>query len=197
MLEGVFTTGQATWSRDLQLILDRNLPQEEGYFTFSYSPILDNQDNVNGIFCACFETTEQVVGTRRLETLRKLGVQRLVTGAVEAACDKAARVLAENPYDIPFAGIYLVNRDGTHAELKSIVGFSRDAQPLPSSVSVSDGDIFPWPLASTLQTHRAAEPPDLSGASRRLPGGPWPEPASKAVVLPIFAAERETLSGLA
>jgi hypothetical protein len=70
MLEGVFATGQATWSQDLLLILDRNLSQEEGYFTFSYGPILDNQNNVNGIFCACFETTEQVVSTRRLETLR-------------------------------------------------------------------------------------------------------------------------------
>jgi hypothetical protein len=105
MLEGVFATGQATWSQDLQLIMDRNLPQDEVYFTFSYSPILDNQDSVNGIFCACFKTTEQVVGKRRLDTLRKLGVQAFVSGAVEAACEEAARVLAENPYDIPFAAI--------------------------------------------------------------------------------------------
>ena len=197
MLEGVFATGQATWSQDLLLILDRNLPQEEGYFTFSYSPILDNQNNVDGIFCACFETTEQVVSTRRLETLRKLGVQALETSAVDAACEEAAGVLSENPYDIPFAAIYLVNGAGTHAELKSLAGFSQDDQLFPSSISVTDGDIFPWPLASTFQSRRAAETSDLTIAGLRLPGGAWPEPASKAVALPIFAAERENLSGLA
>jgi len=197
MLEGVFATGLATWSQDLLLILDRNLPQEEGYFTFSYSPILDNQNSVDGIFCACFETTEQVVSTRRLETLRKLGVQALETRAVDAACEEAARVLSENLYDIPFAAIYLVNGAGTHAELKSLAGFFQDDQPFPSSISVTDGDIFPWPLASTLRSRRAAETSDLIGAGLRLPGGPWPESASKAVVLPIFAAEREHPSGLA
>jgi PAS domain S-box-containing protein len=196
MLEGVFGAGQATWSQDLQMILDRNLPQEEGYFTFSYSPILDDKNRVNGIWGACFETTEQVVGTRRLETLRRLGVRTPETRTVEAACEKAANVLAENPYDIPFSAIYLVDGAGTRAELKSLAGFPEDAQPFPSSISVSDGDIFPWPLASSLQARSAAEISDLTGAGLRLPGGPWPEPASKAVVLPIFAAEGENLSGL-
>ena len=196
MLEGVFGAGQATWSQDLQMILDRNLPQEEGYFTFSYSPILDDKNSVNGIWGACFETTEQVVGTRRLETLRRLGVRKPETRTVEAACEKAANVLAENPYDIPFSAIYLVDGAGTRAELKSLAGFPGDAQPFPSSVSVSDGDIFPWALASSLQSRRAAEISDLVGAGLRLPGGPWLEPASKAVVIPIFGAERENLSGL-
>jgi PAS domain S-box-containing protein len=197
MLEGVFTTGRATWSQDLLLVLDRNLSQEEGYFTFSYSPILDSQNSVKGIFCACFETTEQVVGTRRLETLRKLGVQALETRTVDDACEEAARVLAENPYDIPFAAIYLVDGAGTRAELKSLAGFSQDDHPFPSPISVSDGDVSPWPLASTLRSRRTAETSDLDATGLRLPGGPWPEPASKAVTLPIFAAERENLSGLA
>jgi GAF domain-containing protein len=196
MLEGVFGSGEAAWSQDLQMILDRNLPQEEGYFSFSYSPILDDKSSVNGIWGACFETTEQVVGTRRLETLRKLGVRTPETRTVEAACEEAASVLAENPYDIPFSAIYLVDSAGTRAELKSLAGFPEDAQPFPSSISASDGDIFPWPLASSLQSRRAVEISDLTGAGLRLSGGAWPEPASKAVVLPIFSAERENLSGL-
>ena len=39
MLDGVFSTGEATWSEDLLLVMHRNLPKEETYFTFSYSPI--------------------------------------------------------------------------------------------------------------------------------------------------------------
>jgi hypothetical protein len=57
MLEGVFATGEATWSEDFLYVLNRNLPREEGYFTFSYSPIRDDTGAVNGIFCACSETT--------------------------------------------------------------------------------------------------------------------------------------------
>jgi hypothetical protein len=31
MLEGVFATGKPTWSEDLLVVLNRNLPREEGY----------------------------------------------------------------------------------------------------------------------------------------------------------------------
>jgi PAS fold len=61
MLEGVYASGQATWSEDLLLVLHRNLPREEGYFTFSYSPILDESGTIGGIFCACNETTGRVI----------------------------------------------------------------------------------------------------------------------------------------
>ena len=46
MLEGVFETGVATWSEDLLLVMDRNIPREENYFTFSYSPIRDDAGKV-------------------------------------------------------------------------------------------------------------------------------------------------------
>ena len=35
MLETVFASGEATWSEDFLYVIDRNLPREEGYFTFS------------------------------------------------------------------------------------------------------------------------------------------------------------------
>jgi hypothetical protein len=62
MLDSVFQTGEATWSEDLLLLMDRNLPREETYFTFSYSPIRGDQGEIDGIFCACYETTGRVVG---------------------------------------------------------------------------------------------------------------------------------------
>src|SRR5690349_1992305 len=39
MLAGVFHQGNATWSEDQLLLLERNSYPEECYFTFSYSPI--------------------------------------------------------------------------------------------------------------------------------------------------------------
>jgi len=73
MLEGVYATGEATWSDDLLLVLRRNLSREDGYCTFSYSPIREDDGAIGGIFCAVTETTTRVVGERRLQTLRDLG----------------------------------------------------------------------------------------------------------------------------
>ncbi len=74
----VFRTGEATWSEDFLYVINRTLPQEEGYFTFSYGPIRGAAGTVDGIFCACYETTGKVVGARRLETLRRLGEEAVV-----------------------------------------------------------------------------------------------------------------------
>ena len=72
MLEQVMAGGGATWSADQLLVLDRNGYPEECYFTFSYSPITDESGGVGGVFCAVTETTEQVVGERRLATLAEM-----------------------------------------------------------------------------------------------------------------------------
>lgn len=134
MFESVICTSEATWSKDFLFFFARNLPREEVYVTFTFGPILLESGAVGGFFCPCTEVTEKVVGARRLETLRKLGVQALETRTVDAACEEAVKVLAENPYDIPFAAIYLVNDQGTHAALKSLAGFSQDAHPFPSAI---------------------------------------------------------------
>src|SRR4051794_8829406 len=72
MLEGVMRDGAATWSDDQRLVLDRNGYPEECYFTYSYSPIR-GADGVAGVFTAVSETTERVVGERRLRLVQALG----------------------------------------------------------------------------------------------------------------------------
>ena len=72
MLDQVMAGGGATWSRDELLVLDRNGYPEECYFTYSYSPITDESGGVGGVFCAVTETTERVIGERRLATLADL-----------------------------------------------------------------------------------------------------------------------------
>src|SRR3954451_3691847 len=72
----------------------RRLPREEVYVTFSYGPILgDDGRAVEGVFCACAETTGRVLGERRLSTLRDLGLHTSGSHTVEAACRAAAEVL--------------------------------------------------------------------------------------------------------
>src|SRR3954449_1263756 len=73
MLTGVMKRGQATWSEDQLLVMNRRGYDEETYFTFSYSPIRDEHGAVGGVFTAVTETTERVLGTRRLTALTRLG----------------------------------------------------------------------------------------------------------------------------
>jgi PAS domain S-box-containing protein len=107
MLDQVMYEGQATWSADQLLMMDRHGYNEETYFTFSYSPILDESGGVGGIFTAVFETTERVVGERRLDTLRQLAARSMAAKTVEDACHNAAEILKANPKDVPFAAIHL------------------------------------------------------------------------------------------
>jgi PAS fold len=72
MLTSVMASGQATWSEDLLLPMNRHGYGEEAYWTFSYSPLHDDEGTVRGVFTAVTETTERVVGERRLAVLQDL-----------------------------------------------------------------------------------------------------------------------------
>ena len=109
MLWGVMATGAATWSDDMLLVLERRGYSEECYFSFSFTPVRVEDGRVGGIFTAVIETTERVVGERRLSTLRELGQHVTDVGTVEEACGRAARTIARNPADIPFSLIYLLD----------------------------------------------------------------------------------------
>ena len=57
--------GESVWLDDLPLTMQRHGYVEETWFTFSYSPALDENGAVAGVFCACTETTEKVLAVRR------------------------------------------------------------------------------------------------------------------------------------
>ena len=182
MLEGVFRTGVATWSEDLLLVMERNIPREENYFTFSYSPIRD-AGGVPGIFCACYETTGQVINERRLRTLRDLGRTVMEVKSAEEACEAAARALDANPYDVPFALLYLLDEKAENARLIATTGFNEATATIPEQVVLNESAA--WPFASVLKSDAGVVVSDLTTRFGQLPGGPWPESPEEAYVLPI------------
>ncbi len=58
--------GEATFHENLHLVMERNGYPEDTWYTFSYSPVRDESGAVAGMFCACQETTNQVLAERRL-----------------------------------------------------------------------------------------------------------------------------------
>jgi PAS domain S-box-containing protein len=58
-------SGESTWSEDLPLTLERKGYREDTWWTFSYSPVRDDNGNIGGMFCSCMETTAQVLAERQ------------------------------------------------------------------------------------------------------------------------------------
>ena len=181
----------------LSLRAQRNLPCEEGYFTFSYSPIRDDNGSVGGIFCACSETTSRVLGERRLKTLNDLGRMEADAQTAENTCEIAARTLGENPNDIPFALIYLLDKDGLQADLIAASALQPGSVGAPLKVVLTDGfdSLSSWPLRGTLETGQAQLVSDLSRRFGPLPGGPWPESPEAARIAPIASPGQARATG--
>ncbi|HEY2292714.1 MAG TPA: hypothetical protein VGM86_18590, partial [Thermoanaerobaculia bacterium] len=74
MFAGVMT-GTPTTLVDFLLPLDRHGFVEECYFIFSYSPIREEGGSVGGVLVTVTETTERVLGARRLRTLQELATR--------------------------------------------------------------------------------------------------------------------------
>lgn len=58
--------GQPVQMDDILLWMERHGYREETHFSFSYSPVRDDEGQLAGFFCACAEITSQVLAERRL-----------------------------------------------------------------------------------------------------------------------------------
>ena len=66
MLTEVRVTGKPSWAQDLRLVMDWHGYAEEGFYTFSYSPVHGTNGRVEGVAVIATETTTQVQLNRRL-----------------------------------------------------------------------------------------------------------------------------------
>lgn len=57
--------GEATFNENMHLVMERNGFPEDTWYSFSYSPVRDESGAVAGMFCACTETTQDVLAERR------------------------------------------------------------------------------------------------------------------------------------
>lgn len=64
--------GQSVYIEDMKLIMNRTGQDEETYFTFSYSPVRSESNEVQGLFCAVVETTEKIFAIKESRDAIKL-----------------------------------------------------------------------------------------------------------------------------
>jgi signal transduction histidine kinase len=191
MLARVMRHGESTRSRDLLLVMERHGYTEECYFSFSYSPIYDGHGRVGGVLCPVIETTDRVIGERRLRTLRDLAARCQGAATEESACRAAAKALADNPRDVPFAMIYLVDAEREAARMAASAGITPDATVAPAVVALGPDPDGPWSLGPVAHSGRAAILTDLADRFDELPTGEWPDPPHTAMVLPVSLPGQE------
>ncbi len=176
--EGIYVEAQL-------LIMERNGYPEETHYTFSYSPIPDDDGRVGGIFCANTDDTQRVIGERQLALLRELAATTAEARTWQQACERCAGALATDPHDLPFAMIYILDPGGRTASLASAAGIGRDHPALLPTLAVH-GD-HEWPLADVLKDRQPRIVANLESAFQAIfPRGPWQQAPNTAVVLPIM-----------
>ncbi|OKH57873.1 hypothetical protein NIES2130_17580 [Scytonema sp. HK-05] len=195
LADSVLTTGQPTWSDNLLLMIDRYGYVEETYFTFSYSPIRDESGGVGGVFCAVIETTERIIGERRLRSLRELASNTAEAKTVKEACHIATQTLSHNPDCIPFALLYLVEADGKQARLVGTTGIEPGTPASLEQIDLTQ-ETDCWHLARVKRTGQAEVVDDFATQFGSLFGATGKQPPNAALVMPIAqSGHKQQLAG--
>ena len=186
MLDGVFTTGEATYSDDFQLFLERNGFPEETYHTFSYSAVKDSTGQIVGIFTPVAETTERVIGERRLRILSDLARTKSKT---ESELLQAINLVLEaNKTDLPLCAFYSLDGESERCELLASNAESDGLREFLKSDAL---------VRSLLTCAKSGAPLTIDEVDidhSMLPKSPLGATSKRAVVIPIsIRKENESL----
>jgi signal transduction histidine kinase/CheY-like chemotaxis protein len=170
------TTLESSWFPALQLLLERAGYREETYFTVTHAPAFGDDGTVAGMHAVCYEVTGDVIGSRRQRLLHQLSVTGASVGDEQQTVGAMCATLSGDPLDVPFAAVYLAGPEGQQLHRVAVVGCAPDAVP-----AVTGPD--------------AAEVLGVVG-ELGVTGGPWGDPVTEAVVLPLDAGRSEKLLGV-
>jgi signal transduction histidine kinase/DNA-binding response OmpR family regulator len=147
-----------------------------------------------GIICANTDDTRRIIGERQLGLLRELAAGTVDARTLHEACTRSADCLGSNPFDLPFAMIYLVDRDRSRVSLACVSGIGRGHPAAPEVVDL--GDASPWPFSEAIRSNKAVEVSDLEASFGALPTGAWDRAPHRAVVAPIAPSGQTGRSGI-
>ena len=194
LIDKVLSTGEATWNEGLLLFLERSGYPEETFHTFSYSPVYDDDNRVAGMLCVVTETTELVIGQRRLKLLHELSaVSTTEAGSISAAGQGLVRELEAGIRDVPFGALYLAEAGAGEAQLVACT-HAQLAGLAPSRLALDELD-SPWAVARALASAEEQVIERFNERCADVPGA-WQETVKTALVVPLLAAGQRPLGAL-
>ncbi len=192
--ESAILKNEGTYDEGLRLIMERNGYPEETYYTFSYSPVPNDQGDTGGIICANTDDTQRIIGERQLALLRELAARTADARTFDAACTLSVNCLESNPYDLPFAMIYLVDPDQQQVFLAGTCRIDKNHVAVPETVALDSDSV--WPFAEVIKTHQAKLISDLQVSFSSLPCGFWQRSPHQAIAVPIAPSGQTGKSGI-
>jgi signal transduction histidine kinase len=88
----VMDTGEPTWHEDQYLPIERNGQLEDVWWTYSYSPVYDDDGSIGGTLVVCLETTHRMV--QELEIERLFAESEVARRQAESARERTALLQA-------------------------------------------------------------------------------------------------------
>ena len=172
MLDMAMSGGRGTYVEAQLLVMERNGYPEETYYTFSFSPIPNDDGSAGGIICANTDDTQRVIGERQLALLRDLATDATRARTWQEVCARSAQALGTNARDLPFAMIYMADEIAAPTlELACVSGVDRGHRAAPQSIAMDDASI--WPVGEVLRTRKPLLVPELrERIDVPLPSGP-------------------------
>src|SRR5579885_680302 len=185
---------EGTYDESLLLIMERNGYPEETYYTFSYSPVPGDHGGVGGIICANTDDTQRIIGERQVKLLRTLAAETADARTIEEACRLSATSLEHNPYDLPFAMIYLLDQEKHSVYLAGSTGIAKGHPAAPESVALDTSTL--WPFAEVLKKQKVCTVTGLDQLFDDLPTGAWKRLPHQAVAAPIAPSGQTGQAGV-
>ena len=183
-IDDVMSRRRSSWNEDQLVPVLRNGHVEEVYWTYGYSPVLDEEGGVGGVLVVCTETTSQVVVARRNRTMRSLAERTALTTDPTVMLDAAVEALEDAREDVPFALVYRYEVRSRALRLVRAAGLTN-----PATVdAIVRARLGPSPFG-VREPRVELVPRD---GERGLPGGVWPEPAPALFVVPVSPSGRQS-----
>jgi two-component sensor histidine kinase len=175
--------GEASYSEAEMLIMHRHGYDEETYYTFSFSPVPEEDGSIGGLVCANTDDTDRVIGARRLALLRELASRTWDADTVDEVYTLSARALAADPRDMPFALIYRFEEDGARATLRATAGIAAGQSAAPEVITLDSSTA--WPVSEVMRGGARRQVSNLAEKFGPIPKGPWSDAPDEALLLPL------------
>ena len=185
--------GEASYAEGELLVMERNGYREETYYTFSFSPVPDDDGGIGGIVCASTDDTDKVIGARRLALLRDVASRTWEAQSVDDVYALAAAALAGDARDVPFALLYRLDAEG-RAVLKGAAGLVPGHAAAPELVD--SAAIAPWPVSEVMRSGAPRRIDNLRARFASLPAGPWPHAPDEALLVPLSTGVQGVAHGV-
>ena len=158
-LQSVVDSGASFWKEGVLVPVDRNGRVEDAWWTYSYSPVFDDDGRPGGVLIICTETTSGIVARHQLER---------ATREAERAREELREAFLQAPSPIALLSgdehvFVLANTAYERLVSRPVVGKSLDDAFTPEEIALYR------PLIE--QVYRTGTPQDLRGAEMRLPNG--------------------------